>query len=120
MTWNEITVRSWVELATALEPLLAVYRTPPVYVFRGQSDSRWQLAPSLLRQLHGVCDAGAARRIEELFEQEFQTQASLFPETERVWLALMAAGQAELWACMQHHGCPTRLLDWTASAYVAA
>lgn len=122
MGWNEINVTSWQEFTDALEPVLDAYKghVPPVYVFRGQPDASWLLEPSLLRQLRSVADPVAARKIEELLETEFTAQASLFPETESVWLALLAAGKTELWACMQHHACPTRLLDWTASAYVAA
>jgi hypothetical protein len=122
MDWNEINVTSWSEFTQALEPLLDAYKghVPPVYVFRGQADASWLLEPSLFRQLRSVGDPAAARGIEELLENEFTAQAALFPETESVWLALLAAGRTELWAYMQHHGCPTRLLDWTASAYVAA
>lgn len=122
MDWIEAKVTSWTEFTNALEPVLDAYKghVPPVYVFRGQADASWLLEPSLLRQLRSVRGPGVARGIEELLENEFRAQASLFPETESVWLALLAAGRTELWAYMQHHGCPTRLLDWTASAYVAA
>jgi hypothetical protein len=120
MAWNEVRVTSWQEFTAALEEALDGYRVPPTYLFRGQPDASWPLAPSLLRAVRDAPDAGAARKIEELLESEFHAQAALFPETESVWPALAAAGRPELWARMQHHGCPTRLLDWTASAYVAA
>ena len=120
MDWNEIVVTSWQEFTDALEPVLDRYNVPPTYVFRGQSDSSWLLEPSLLRQVRKVGNRVVAREIEELLETEFKAQAPLFPETESVWLALIAAGRTELWAYMQHHDCPTRLLDWTASAFVGA
>jgi hypothetical protein len=122
MNWNEIRVKSWQEFIDVLEPLLDAYKghVPPVYVFRGQPDSSWLLEPSLLRQLRSVHDPVAARTVEELLETEFTAQAALFSETATVWLALLGAEKTGLWAYMQHHGCSTRLLDWTASAYVAA
>lgn len=122
MDWNEILVKSWQEFIDALEPVLDAYKghVPPVYVFRGQANASWLLEPSLLRQLRSVHDPVAARKVEELLETEFTAQAALFPETATVWLALLGAEKTELWAYMQHHGCSTRLLDWTASAYVAA
>jgi hypothetical protein len=122
MPWPEIIVTSWQEFIDAIEPCLDAYKghIPPVYVFRGQADASWLLKPSLLRHLLSVTDLGFARKIEDLLEMEFLAQASLFQETQGVWMSLEASGRTERWAFMQHHRCPTRLLDWTASAFVAA
>lgn len=118
--WNEIVVESWHDFTDALEPVLDAYRVPPTYVFRGHADASWQLESSLLRRIHGLADRSYAHEIEQLLEDEFMAQASLFPEVRSVSSILLASGRAERWAYMQHHSCPTRLLDWTASPYVAA
>jgi hypothetical protein len=93
---------------------------PATYVFRGQASVAWSLEPSLLRQIRGVLDRTSARKIEQLLENEFVAQAGLFPETQSVLPVLLDAGNLQWWAYMQHHSCPTRLLDWTASAFVGA
>lgn len=122
ISWPEIRVTSWQGFIGAIEPCLDAYKghVPPVYVFRGQADADWPLEPALSRHLRFVADPVVGRQIEELLETEFIAQASSFPEAQGVWTALASAGRAERWAFMQHHGCPTRLLDWTSSAYVAA
>lgn len=86
------------------------------WVFRGQSDSNWHLSSSLER-LFLQCDT--PYHLMSTFEQEmirqFQRTAHLYlnnlPSTENVteWLALM-----------QHHGAPTRLVDFTHSFYFAS
>jgi FRG domain-containing protein len=100
--------------------MLDAYRVPPTYVFRGQADASWPLEPSLLRRMRSVTNRGYAHEIEQLLENEFMAQGALFPEVRSVWPVLLAAPRIERWAFMQHHSCPTRLLDWTASAFVAA
>ena len=120
LKWNEVPVASWQEFTEALEPMLDAYNDPPTYVFRGQADSSWPLEPSLLRRLRDVQDRAGAHEIERHIESEFKAQAALFPETQSVWPFIGAVGRTEVWAYMQHHSCATRLLDWTASAFVAA
>jgi hypothetical protein len=118
--WNEIVVRTWQEFTEALEPVLAGYGVPATYVFRGQANASWSLEPSLSRQIRAVPDRASAREIEQLLENEFMAQAALFPETQNVLPVLLHQEHIEWWAYMQHHNCPTRLLDWTASAFIGA
>lgn len=120
LEWNDVRVTSWQEFFEALEPTLDAYRIPPTYVFRGQADASWSLVPSLRRRMRGIQNCAYALEIERLLEDEFKAQASLFPEIGGFWPFLLATPRTELWAYMQHHSCATRLLDWTASAFVAA
>src|SRR5262245_61240807 len=84
---------------------------PRGWLFRGQRDADWPLQTTLERtdtQLDRV-DA------EQFALQQFQSRALRFlrmvevPTSTLEWLALM-----------QHHGAPTRLLDFTSSPYVVA
>ncbi len=86
------------------------------YVFRGQSDSKWQLATSLQRSLSIYQPIVPMPENKEHWTlHEFRSKSHLYvshkPEEDDniEWLALM-----------QHHGCPTRLLDFTESPYIAA
>jgi hypothetical protein len=118
--WPATIVTDWYEFMDALEATLDAFRVPATYIFRGQADSSWSLRPSILRRMGDIKDRTFARAVERFLEEEFMARAHLFPETRNVWAALDdAASRIHTWAFMQHHFCPTRLLDWTSSAYVA-
>lgn len=84
-------------------------------VYRGVSDSDFGLIPSLGRQvkyLNYQTDIEKLRFEKELLQGfKFRTQSELKyqPISEWEWLALA-----------QHHGLPTRLIDWTTSPLIAA
>jgi hypothetical protein len=86
------------------------------YLFRGQSKAKWDLEDSLSRLLKPISYMQAPLDVEQWAYRKFMNQAHLFldpcglPE-EKSLLAW--------WGLMQHFGCPTRLLDWTASPFVA-
>ena len=99
--------------------LLEYYRTLRVgekrWVFRGQTNADWGLETTLER-LAGrfSIDISELSKYETGLIRRFQREASLYlsvqPKNSDLmqWLALM-----------QHHGVPTRLLDWTYSFFIA-
>lgn len=89
-------------------------------IYRGQAGGDdWTLKTRLARAVeewNGDADFESLVALEQRLLRSFQRRAHLFlpdsylPPCDRpfAWMALM-----------QHHGCPTRLLDWTLSFYVA-
>jgi hypothetical protein len=103
---------------TSWEAFLDIVTQPPYshWAFRGERDERWPLFSSLSRYLKnfGVAPAawpGQEARILRIFKRKAHQFLEKPPDTsdDFQWLALM-----------QHHGAPTRLIDFTWSPYVAA
>lgn len=74
-------------------------------IFRGMSDHRWQLLPSIARQtlITEETEYNMVKELMLLYPKEFANISSNF----------------DLLAKMQHYGLPTRLLDFTTNPLVA-
>jgi hypothetical protein len=85
----------------------------PKAIFRGQSQEKWPLLPTLFRDkpIDGLRRIGGFKslqaRILDLFKSRAYPFLSVVPQTELDWLVLA-----------QHHRCPTQLLDWTGNPLV--
>lgn len=79
------------------------------WIFRGQASSAFRLLPSVARSPHTSSDR--ARYEKSLFEM-FKREARAHPATH-------CANDWEWLSLAQHHGLPTRLLDWSLNPMVA-
>ena len=79
------------------------------WVFRGHSDQSYQLRPSVGRGGHtSRSEEKYESSLFRVFQREAGTHLSPTPTSDWEWLAVA-----------QHHGVPTRLLDWSHNPLVA-
>ncbi len=115
MSIAEIVVTSLGELidrVTPSEPDAATGRRRDIGVYRGAANARWPILTSLDR-LGGVDPAHSKSGLEEYIFRNFVRYS-------RPHFEAPPANDWELLVQAQHHGLPTRLLDWTYSPLVAA
>jgi hypothetical protein len=84
------------------------------YLFRGAGDADWQLSTAFDRRFSNVPLEPRMRLWDELIAEWRQGCVDA-----GVPLTVTEDDRA-LWALGQHHGLPTRMLDWSMSPYVAA
>ncbi|HUJ87217.1 MAG TPA: FRG domain-containing protein [Burkholderiales bacterium] len=119
MEWGDQTVDSFEDFVRFMRDVLpSTGSEDRLYWFRGQSDASWKLEPSLMRSLrHFELSLKEALQLEEQALGIFRCKAHLFLSPT---LLAKIYTKPCWWAVMQHHGAPTRMLDWTISPYVAA
>jgi hypothetical protein len=79
------------------------------WVFRGHSDQAYNLIPSVGRDRHTSSDREKYERsLFDIFCREAHGYLPNTPSNDWEWLSLA-----------QHHGLPTRLIDWTHSPLIA-
>lgn len=105
---EEYRVESWKDLQEIIfrnswNHVIQRYRSP--YAYRGLSDSNYKLKTRLIRLggRYAVLEKHLLRNF-----RKYGYKASTQEDSDWKWLSVA-----------QHHGLPTRLLDWTYSPYVA-
>lgn len=108
MIVQEIRISDWTELTGQVYEgswEAGISRFRPNIAFRGHSDASYELKSGLIRL------GGSSERLEGHLLRNFRKYArrdSVAGDSIWDWMALA-----------QHHGLPTRLIDWTYSPYVA-
>jgi hypothetical protein len=111
-------VESWEDFTTVTTRAFRAPPLEPAFLFRGQADASWDLIPHFTRLVgRAGIDRKHAHELEQLALKSFRLQAHLYVPPA---MGFDPRKLVSAWAVMQHYGVPTRLLDWSASPFVAA
>jgi hypothetical protein len=103
-TMARITIESFLDLHSIIEEK---YTSGSPIIFRGVPDARYKLIPKVGRVIN------YSRKLEQDIFDLFRMYGISYLESE-------PKSDWDLLAIAQHHGLPTRLLDWTYNPLVAA
>lgn len=113
MATQEHTIESWMDLARLIDELS---RQDSTWLFRGEPAATYELRPAAGREGN---DERSARTLKYDLEQE-RIALRRFRHDAQPFVGFLPHSDLEWLAIAQHHGMPTRLLDWTESILVAA
>ena len=121
-TVPKLAIQSWQKLLDLSEHLDVGDGITTPYMFRGHESATWQLEPTLHRAaklggLRALPDAEDLLIVEQAMTNRFKQAA---PNHLPLGTLRSTKLDLEWWPIMRHYGAPTRLLDWTASLFVAA
>jgi type I restriction-modification system DNA methylase subunit len=106
--YRKETIQDFIDFHRIIERFQASGKGKTI-VFRGMADAKWQLIPSVGRlSLYSMWIEENEKKIFEQFKQQALPYLDFTPRNDWEWLALA-----------QHHGLPTRLLDWTINPLIA-
>lgn len=113
---KEETCKDWSDFRTVLRK--HIYKqshfSSGEFLYRGQSSTAYKLVTSFDRWYTGPRAKRPA--VSDQLLRAFAKECDGHAEIDNKLLG----DEDRLWALAQHHGLPTRLLDWTISPYVAA
>ena len=115
--WTEIKIKNWQDFIDLIEQSKQHNQTLPSWYFRGQSVVDFTLLPSITRIIKGnQINLKKALGIELDLFRTFHSRYELY---KNLPTEIKNLKTISFFAEMQHYSCPTRLLDWTTSPYVA-
>lgn len=99
---DKIVITSFSEL----HEVFTFFSNDKLWYFRGQSNPEWDILPKAGRKPYNEIDDSA---VFKSFKRQAIEYLQTRPNSDWEWLAIA-----------QHHGLPTRLLDWTSNPLVAS